>query len=289
MWTEWTPAPAILVGAAVGLQLFVGGFRRLRRRGRRDHASWSRAVLFLLALLLALVALVSPLDTVADSYLLTAHMLQHLLIGDIVPALLLLALRGPLLFFVLPPSLSRVVLRQRSLRTAMGALARPIPAFALWASVIAAWHVPAAYDFALRHETVHDLEHCSFLAVGLLAWAQLIDPARRQRLDSRGRSLFVVAMFAFSLTLSLVLLAAHPLYGFYINEPVHLYGITASADQRLAGLLMLGEQFGALCLCLTLLNRVAERPLLRERAAPGRRYPITAPAHLAAIGSCRRG
>jgi putative membrane protein len=55
----------------------------------------------------------------------------------------------------------------------------------LWAAAIGTWHVPALYDEALANGTVHDLEHATFVAVGLLVWMQLLDPARRRRLFRR--------------------------------------------------------------------------------------------------------
>ena len=88
---------------------------RLRLRGRTDHAGWSRVFLFLVALALGTLALVSPLDDAGDSDLLSAHMLQHVLIGDAAPALALVALRGPLLLFLFPSPVLRLLARVRRL------------------------------------------------------------------------------------------------------------------------------------------------------------------------------
>src|SRR5258708_27014811 len=139
--SAWDPAPLVLGAAALALVRFAHAFLRLRRRGRHDHAGWDRPVLFGAGLALATLPLVSPLDAAGDEFLISAHMLQHVLIGDAAPALLLLALRGPLLAFVLPAPLGRVVARVEAL-PAWASLA-------MWAAVIGAWHVPAAYDFAL--------------------------------------------------------------------------------------------------------------------------------------------
>jgi len=178
-WTVWDPAPLVVSATAIGLVLFLAAWLRLRRRGRTDHAGWSRAGLFLVALGLGALPLVSPLDTAGDSYLLSAHMLQHVLIGDAAPAVALVALRGPLLFFLLPSPVLRRLAGLRRLRSTLAFLFRPRVSLFTWMLVIAAWHVPAAYDYTLAHQTVHDLEHVSFIAVGLLAWTQLVDPARR--------------------------------------------------------------------------------------------------------------
>src|SRR5438309_4642157 len=169
--SAWDPAPTVLVGAVVALALFAQAFVRLRRRGRADHAHWSRPLLFFIAVALGTLPLVSPLDEVGDSYLLAGHMLQHVLIGDAAPALALVALRGPLLFFLVSPFLLRPLARQHPLRRLLAFLLRPSVSLCVWLLVIAAWHVPAAYDYALRQQTVHDVEHLSFMLAGLLVWA----------------------------------------------------------------------------------------------------------------------
>src|SRR5436309_135616 len=109
-WTAWDPAPLVLGAAALALWRFWHGFLRLRRRGRRDHAGWGRALLFTVGMALAVLPLVSPLDEAADGRL-SVHMLQHVLVGDAAPAVLLVAVRGPLLAFVLPVPLGRLMAR----------------------------------------------------------------------------------------------------------------------------------------------------------------------------------
>ena len=106
--SAWNLSPAVLVPASLALALFFQGFVRLRRRGRRDHAPWWRAVVVRgSGCGLAVLALVSPLDAIGEEYLLSVHMLQHVVIGDVAAALMLLALSGPLLFFFLPARRSR--------------------------------------------------------------------------------------------------------------------------------------------------------------------------------------
>ena len=90
----WRPSLAVIVPAALLLVLFAQAFVRLRRRDRKDHAGKERPLLFLLALAIGTLALVSPLDVAGEQYLLSAHMLQHVTIGDAAPALALVALRG---------------------------------------------------------------------------------------------------------------------------------------------------------------------------------------------------
>ena len=161
-----------------------------------------------LAVALGTLALVSPLDYVGEEYLLSAHMLQHVVIGDLAVALAIVAIRGPLTFFLIPAAVLGRLARLAGLRAFLAFLLRPKVAFVLWALVIAAWHVPAAYDYTLTHQAVHDIEHLSFVLAGVLVWAQLVDPARRRELTTVGRLALAIALFAAGQVLADVLIFA---------------------------------------------------------------------------------
>jgi cytochrome c oxidase assembly factor CtaG len=257
----WETPPTVLIGAALALALFVQAFVRLRRR-RAEHAPWSRALLFAAGLALLVVPLVSPLDHVADEELLSAHMLQHVLIGDAAPALLVTAVRGPLLFFLLPPFLLRPLASFGPLRAFLAVLLRPLVSLGLWAVAMAVWHVPSIYDYAAAHPVVHDLQHLSFVVAGTLAWVQLVDPARHGRLRRPQRIFFALAMLALAHPLVDVLLfSSSPRYPRYAAQPDRLFGLSPLTDQRLAGVVMMAEQLLALGICVALLLR----PYLEER------------------------
>jgi putative membrane protein len=264
--SRWEPAPAVLVGALVALALFARAFRRLRERGRRDHAPWSRGALFAGGVALTALALVSPLDAIGEEQLLSAHMLQHAVLLDVGPALVLVGLRGPLLFFLLPASvlaLGRIGPIRRTLRV----LLAPLVSFAIWLAVVAAWHVPAAYDYALRHGWAHQLEHVLFLVAGFLAWAQLVDPARRQALGTAGRAAFALALFAAEhAVLHPALLGGRVLYAPYRDVPGRPLGLSPLADQHLAAWLTTVEQGVVLGVFLLLLFRRGSPRLAALRA-----------------------
>jgi putative membrane protein len=263
----WEAPPAVVVCAVVGLVLFGRAFIRLRRRGRADHAGWSRLALFVAATAASVLPLVSPLDATGDGYLISAHMLQHVLIGDVAPALGLAALRGPLLFFFAPAGLVRLATQRRRVRRALHAISRPDVSFGLWAGTIAAWHVPPAYDYALAHPLVHQAEHVSFVAAGALVWMQLVDPARRNALSREQRLEYAAGIFLCGLVLSAVLMLSAPLYPAYAHQEIRLFGWSALADQQLAGAVMLVEQSLALGACALLLTRGLARGRAQHRDA----------------------
>ena len=183
------PVPVLLAAAALGL--FAQGFARLRRRSPEHAGRRDAPCLFVLAVLVAMLPVVSPLDRVADDYLLSAHMLEHVLIGDVAPALALLAVRGPLVFFLLPQRWLRALARVGGLRRALGFLLRPLVAFVLWTAVTAYLaRARGCTTTPSRTRSCTSSSTLTFVVAGVLVWAQLIDPARRGALTVPGRILY---------------------------------------------------------------------------------------------------
>jgi cytochrome c oxidase assembly factor CtaG len=236
--------------AAVAAALYVRGFIRLRRRGRADLAGAWRAAFFAAGLSLILVPSISPIDET-----LSGHMLEHVLIGDVAPALLVLSLRGPLLAFTIPAPVIRFSTRR--LRGLLACLGRPWVAASVWAVAMAAWHVPAAYDAAVARPWLHALEHATFLAVGLLVWAVLLDPARTGRVSVAARASLAGAVFLLGQLLCGVLLLSPPLYTAYVRV----------VDQQYAALLMMAEQLLVLGTFLVLLGATVMRAPSGSRAS----------------------
>ena len=251
-----------VIAAVVAGLLFAQAVVRLRRRGRPDLAGWDRLALFVAGLGVTLFALVGPLDRLADEKLLSAHMAQHVLIGDLGPALMITALRGPLLVFFLPAAVLAPLARNRGVRTVLGTLLRPKVAFSFWAANLAIWHVPYVYDLALAHQNLHNFEHLCWMFCGVLVWTLLIDPGSHRRLTVGGRVALAASMFAAGMILSDVLVFSFtPLYPWYHGA----YGISALLDQQLAGIVMTAEQLLTLGVCVALLLR--PRWSRRARAA----------------------
>jgi putative membrane protein len=247
---EWNLDPAVLAGAAVALALYAQAWLRLRTRGRRAHP-----LLFAAGVAVGALAVVSPLDALAEDKLLSAHMAQHLLIGDVAPLLLVLGLRGPVSFFLLPRPVLGPLARTRPVRRLVSALLRPEVAVGVWAASLAAWHVPQAYDAALAHPALHALEHATLFAGGLLLWIQIVDPARRAELAPGRRAALAALALVAGTGLSETLLATNPLYDHYANVADRPFGLTWATDQSRAALLMMAEQIATLGSAAALLLR----------------------------------
>jgi putative membrane protein len=253
-----------VAAAALAALLFLQGFVRLRRRGRPDLAGWDRLALFAAGLGVSLFAVVGPLDRLADDKLLSAHMGQHVLIGDLGPALMVTAVRGPLLVFLLPAAVLAPLARSTGVRAVVGTLLRPRIAFSLWAANLAIWHIPYLYDLALEHQKLHDFEHLCWAFAGILVWTLLVDPGSHRRLSIGGRVALAASMFAAGQILTDVLVFTFtPLYPAYHGA----YGISAVTDQQLAGIVMMVEQLLTLGTCVAMLLRPRWRRARASRLA----------------------
>lgn len=243
--TSWTFDPPVLVGVCILIGLYVAAWRRARRPGERHPPSLWRAVVFAGGILTILIALVSPLDSLGDQ-LMVMHMVQHMLLLDLAPILLILGLTK----VILRPVTRRL---QRIERRA-GFLAHPVFAVIFYAAILWLWHVPALYDKAQGSDWVHAFEHLFFFTAGALYWWHVLSPIRsRMRLAGLGP---VAYMAGGKLLVGLlgVALAFAPrvIYPFYAHQP-HYWGLTPLEDQMMAGLVMALEQSIVMGIALVLL------------------------------------
>jgi len=268
LWKAWALDPVALAAAVAVIGFFLQGWIRLHRR-RPELAPWTRIPLFVAGVAVVLIGLLSPLDTIAEEYLQSAHMLQHVLIADLGIALTLVAVRGPLSLFFLPRDLLAPLARSRRLRATLSFLLRPVVAVPLWLGVLVAWHIPALYDAALSQPLVHRLEHLSFVLVGLLVWTLIVDPAGHGRLGLNGRiGLTVLLFWAGQLLAYVFVFGFEPYYDVYAEQPERLLGLSPLTDQRLAGVVMMAEQMLTLGVALMLLVLAARRSRTTRAATP---------------------
>jgi putative membrane protein len=234
---SWSPSPGVLIATAIVGLLYIRRWLRVRGADPARRAAQApvwRLCCFIGSLLTALIALVSPLDALADQ-LFFAHMVQHMLLLDVVPILAILGL-------------TKVILRPitralHDLERRAGGFAHPAFAVFLYVSVIWAWHIPAAYDYAVSHPLVHVLEHISFVIAGSLYWWHLLSPIRaRLRLDGMGPVLYMATtkLLVGALGMGLAF-APSALYPYYVHH-ARVWGISAGDDQSVAGLIMAVEQ-----------------------------------------------
>jgi cytochrome c oxidase assembly factor CtaG len=246
---DWLLAPPF-VGAVLAAVLHARGIRRQLRvtsAARLRGLRW-RMGAFYAALATIVAALDSPIDD-AVTKLFWVHMVQHVMLMMVAAPLLVLAAPWIPIWRGLP-------LRQRRqlgiwylgspawqvVRGAGRRLATPLAAWILFDVDLCAWHVPALYEVTLRSQAVHELEHMSFLVLGVVFWIQVIDsPPLRARLDLAKGVAYVVTAATVAWALSVVLaFAPSPLYSAYADLHSRPGGISALADQHLAAGIMWG-------------------------------------------------
>ncbi|WP_217915266.1 cytochrome c oxidase assembly protein [Miltoncostaea marina] len=260
----WSLDPLVLAAAAAGVVLYAVGWRRLRRRGRPDLADGRRAALFAAGVAVLLLSVLSPLDPVGEEYLLSGHMLQHVLLGDVAPLLIVLGIAGPLALFAVPRPLLRGVGRSPRLRAVARFLTRPLAAVVLWVAVTALWHVPVAFEYALAHRWAHDLEHATMFVAGFAVWLHIAAAIPRARLSGARRSAMAAGLLAVGMVVSTTIFLSDPLYDVYVAQEERLFGLTPTGDQVRAAMLMTTEQtltlgVAAMLLLWNHVERVAAR------------------------------
>jgi cytochrome c oxidase assembly factor CtaG len=216
----WTPDPLALVGCGVAIILYVLGDRARAGRG-------ARAAAFAAGLGVLVLALVSPIGSLAEGYLFSAHMLQHLLLVLVVPPLVLLGFE--------PSTEGRA----------------RVPAAVPWVLGVGAmwlWHAPTLCNAASASAVVHRFQEVSLLAMGAAFWWPVLAPRMGERLPPLGGVVYLFTacvactVLAVAITFSPVEVCsvfAHPVDRLGVMPLVRDgWGLTAERDQQLGGLLM---------------------------------------------------
>jgi cytochrome c oxidase assembly factor CtaG len=225
--TSWTLDPLQIVPTLVLAALYARRVLTLRDRGT-PVPRW-RVFLFTLGILLLLVAFVSPVHALGER-MFSFHMLQHVLLGDLAPLALLAGLTGP----ILQPVLRRL----HRLRF----LANPLVALPLWAINLYVWHLPYLYDAAVRHDSVHALEHFAFFTGGLIMWLPVLETLPAPEWFGTGAKLGYIAVVRIVETIlgNVFFWSGTVFYAVYAHQN-RLWGMSALEDQGFAGAVMMIE------------------------------------------------
>ena len=239
--SDWSLPVGLTLAIALTAAVYVRGWLALRKT-RAAQFNVDRLLAFLGGLACLWIAIGSPLESLADD-LLSAHMIEHLILMSLVPPLVLLGLPVVPLLRGLPRAVRVSVvgplLRFRPLRGLVHQLVRKRVAWLAMNLTFLLWHIPAAYDFALEHEFWHDMEHVCFLGTSLLFWWCIIRPwPAGQRKHSWGILIYLVGADFVNTGLSAFLaFCGRTVYPYYSAHPNPL-GIDPLGDQVLGGVVM---------------------------------------------------
>ena len=265
---HWNFDPLQLLAMALLVAIYVWRFRAARREAGGRGAGWPQALAFAGSMLILAAATVSPIATLGDEYIFSGHMVQHILLGDLAPLLLLL-------------SLSRVIMRPATRRLVgierrLGRFAHPITFIVAWLVLVYAWHIPGMYNAALENPVAHGLEHATFFVAGTLLWWPLIQPVpMRRKLEG---TMGLAYIFAAKMTLGVLGLfltwSTGVFYDYYLDVP-RIWGMSPIEDQNVGGAIMMVEQALVLLsvfflLFIRMLTQSEEAELRRERLEDAR-------------------
>ena len=260
---RWTLEPGIVLALLAYAGIYSWRFRQARREARGRGAGPAQAAAFAAAMLALAAALVSPVAALGEEHLFSMHMLQHVLLGDIAPVLLLLSLSR----VIMRPATRRLVAIER----ALGRLAHPAAFLLVWLALVYMWHVPALYDAATESPVLHALEHTSFFAAGLAFWWPLVQPVpMRRRLTGLQPFVYIGAGKALLGGLGIFLTWSNTVvYDYYENVP-RIWGLSPLDDLNLGGAIMMAEQsivlvIAFVTLFVLMLARSEEEERRRER------------------------
>jgi putative membrane protein len=232
--TGWNFAPIILIALVAYVWIYVARWRTSRREGGPRAAGYGRLALWITGIALLGVALISPVDRLGEQFA-TFHMVQHLILADLVPICLTVALTK----HILRPVTRRIHWLERK----AGPFGHPAFGVIAYAGAMWLWHIPAMYNAALEHSFIHTLEHITFAAAGALYWWHLLSPIRsRMRLGGHGPVLYMASTKIAVGFLGIMLgFAPNLLYDFYEHTDTR-WGLSPIDDQHIAGVLMALEQ-----------------------------------------------
>jgi putative membrane protein len=229
-FSAWDWRPSVIAGC-VALLLAYGyalGFRFSKRAG-----------FFVAGTYILFLTLVSPLDLLADHYLLSAHMLQHVALVLVVPPLWLLGI---------PREMAQNWLRWRAARSIERVVSAPPVAWSVGTGTIWLWHWPRLFNLALASEQVHIAEHLMLLVSATIFWWPVLGPIEELRLDPLTDVIYVLAACAAQTALGIaVMFTRVGIYPAYADpaDPFRIlpllrdvWGITPAVDREIGGLVM---------------------------------------------------
>jgi cytochrome c oxidase assembly factor CtaG len=241
IFEQWSPPLFLTTAILLSAIVYTCGWFAIRKTRSFLFPTW-RLAAFLLGLATIWLSIASPLDGFADA-LLSAHMVEHLLLMSFVPPLLLLGYPVVPLLRGLPHGviihLIAPLIRSKLLRSLGHFLTTPLVAWLAMNLIFLGWHVPAAYDFALEHEHWHDFEHICFLGSAILFWWPIIQPwPSRAQHGGWFMLLYLVSADIVNTVLSAFLaFCDRPVYSYYLRQ-TNSFNISPMSDQIVGAVTM---------------------------------------------------
>jgi putative membrane protein len=230
-WSNWSGDGVLRGGLLLLAGVYLLGVGPLRRRYRLGPpVGWGRITLYLSGVFCLLIALEGPIHELSDTYLFSAHMVQHMLLVYAAPPLMLLGTPGWLL---------RPIVRLPGVFPVARVLTRPIVALILFNVVFSLYHVPLYYNAVAVNHNLHIASHLLFIVLAVITWWPILSPLPElPALNYPLRMVYVFAQtFSGFLVGSFITNSPTLLYPFYAVAP-RTWGLSPMDDQKIGGLIM---------------------------------------------------
>lgn len=226
-WLSWSIHPSTVIGLAVLAAIYLW---RAKQSDAEQPLSVARKISFFSSLLVIFGSLNGPIHDLSDTYLFSAHMVQHLLLTMLMP---------PLMIYGVPGWMLRPLLRNRIVGAIARRITRPVTCFVIFNLVIAVWHLPVFYNAAMDNHSIHILEHLMFMAAAVLMWWPVTSQLPElPRLSYPGQMLYCFLMILpMSIIAIYISMADQVLYPAYASAP-RISSLSPLDDQLLGGLIM---------------------------------------------------
>jgi putative membrane protein len=259
LWHPWVLAWVVLV--QVGYLLLVGPWRQAFKWG--PPVATRQKVLFSIAIWSVYLSEGTPLHVLAETYLFSAHMVQHVVLTMVLP---------PLLVLGTPVWVMQWVLRFKPFAFLFRYISKPLPALLIFNLIYSFWHLPGAYQATLWWHWFHMVQHAILVSTAILTWWPIVSPLPEYpELPPPAKMLFIfvsgvmqIAVFAF------ITFADSVMYQFYANAPRIWEWLTPLIDQQLAGVIM---KVGGMGIYILTWGLVFFKWAAREEMAPAQSQP----------------
>ena len=229
LFGPWTFDPLQVVPTVIVAILYFRRTQTLAGRGQ-PVSRWKQAS-FWTGIVLVMLALDSPIDTLGEEHFFFVHMLQHVVLGDLAPLCFMAGLSGPIL---------QPVLKLRGVDR-LRVLAHPLVALPVWALNLYVWHIPFLYDGALHHDAVHALEHLMFFTCGCLIWEPVVETLPAPAWFGTGVKIgYIFLVRLIETVLGNVFMWTGAMFYTVYKHPAE-WGITPAHDLNLGGIVMMAE------------------------------------------------
>ncbi len=186
-------------------------------------------IVFVIAILMLWLASDWPVHDIAEEYLYSAHMFQHMVLSYFMPPLVLLAI---------PKWMFEAVLGSGRVRKIFNWLAKPVIAGVLFNAIVMITHIPQVVNRSVSNAPLHYLMHVLLIVTALLVWIPICGPDRKLHLQSGGKMIYLFLMSVVpTVPAAWLTFAEGSVYKHY-DIAVRVWGMSVTTDQQVAGAIM---------------------------------------------------